>query len=222
MSLPDQIFSLRDEGYRQFQSRLIPNIASDSIIGVRTPELRKLARQMADKERFLASVPHTYFEENQVHALILNEEKDFQCAVREVEAFLPYVDNWATCDQLRPKVFAKHRQELLPYIRSWLNSGRVYTIRFGIEMLMCHYLDDCFDPEYPEMVASVKYDDYYVRMMIAWYFATALAKQYDAVVPFITEHRLDRWTHNKAIQKALESYRITSQQKSFLKQLRMK
>ena len=222
MTLTDQIFSLRDEAYQQFQAKLIPNIDAETIIGVRTPDLRKLARQISDKKSFLNTLPHTYFEENQLQALILNEEKDFLTVIHAVDVFLPYIDNWATCDLLRPKVFAKHREELLPYIRRWLNSGHVYTIRFGIEMLMCHFLDDSFDPEYPELVTSVSHSDYYVRMMVAWYFATALAKQYDAVLPYITGYRLERWTHNKAIQKAVESYRITPEQKAYLKQFRMK
>lgn len=222
MTIPEQLFSLRNERYQQFQAKLIPNIDAETIIGVRTPDLRKLARQMPEKQVLLNALPHKYFEENQIHALILNEEKDFDHAVTAVEAFLPYIDNWATCDQLRPKVFAKHREELLPYIRLWLDSGHVYTIRFGIEMLMCHFLDDSFDPEYPELVTSVSHSDYYVRMMVAWYFATALSKQYDAVLPFITGYRLERWTHNKAITKAVESYRITSEQKAYLKQFRMK
>ena len=222
MILKEHLFSLRDEQYRLFLAKLIPNIAPATILGVRTPELRKLAKQIADKGSFLTALPHKYFEENQIHALILNDEKDFEKAVREVEVFLPYVDNWATCDQLRPKVFSKHREKLLPHIRCWLNSEHVYTIRFGIEMLMCHYLDDHYRPEYPALVASVTHEDYYVRMMAAWYFATALAKQHEAVLPYITEHRLGKWTHNKAIQKAVESYRITPEQKNQLKQYRMK
>lgn len=222
MSLTERLFSLQDEQYQKFQAKLIPNLDPDSIIGVRTPELRKLAKQMPDKDVFLSSQPHTYFEENQLHALLLNEEKIFSKVIAGVEVFLPFVDNWATCDQLRPKVFAKNREVLLPHILCWLDSDQVYTIRFAMEMLMCHYLDDDFDSEYPAIVASVTHEDYYVRMMVAWYFATALAKQYDAVLPYITECRLDKWTHNKAIQKAVESYRITLEQKDFLKQYRIK
>lgn len=222
MILNEQLFSLRDPDYQKFQAKLIPNINSDSIIGVRTPELRKLAKQIGDREGFLKALPHTYFEENQLHAFILNDEKDFEKAIADIEAFLPFIDNWATCDQLRPRVFAKNREALLPYIRRWLDSGHVYTIRFGMEMLMCHYLDDHFDLEYPELVASATHEDYYVRMMAAWYFATALAKQYEAVLPYITEQRLEKWTHNKAIQKAVESFRITQEQKAFLKQYRIK
>lgn len=222
MTLPEELFSLRDEGFQRFQVRLIPNIDPQRIIGVRTPALRKIAKQMPEKENYLKALPHDYFEEDQIHALILGEEKNFKKAITEVDAFLPHIDNWATCDQLRPKVFAKHREELLPHIRRWLDSGHVYTIRFGIEMLMYHFLDDAFDPEYPQLVASAKHSDYYVRMMVAWYFATALAKRYDAVLPFITEYHLEKWTHNKAIQKAIESYRITQEQKVFLRQYRIK
>lgn len=215
-----QLFDLQDPKYRDFQIRLIPNISPDSIIGVRTPELRRLAKEV--DAAFRQKIPHRYFEENQVHAFSLETMRDFDSVLREVEAFLPYVDNWATCDQLRPRVFAKHREALLPHIRRWLASGHVYTIRFGIEMLMCHYLEDAFDPEFPQLVASVTHEDYYVRMMQAWYFATALAKQYEAVLPYIAGYRLEKWTHNKAIQKSVESYRITPEQKRFLKQYRLK
>ena len=159
---------------------------------------------------------------HKLHAFLLGAGKDFQKTVAEVDAFLPYVDNWATCDQLSPKVFGIHRNELLPYIQRWIASDRVYTIRFAIDMLMSHYLDEDFKPEYPDMVASVTHDDYYVRMAAAWYFATALAKQYDTVLSYITQYRLPKWTHNKAIQKAVESYRITPEQKEFLKQFRIK
>ena len=215
-----RLFALQDEKYRSFQINLIPNIAPETIIGVRTPQLRALAKEMG--EDFLGDLPHRYFEENQIHSFILEREKCFEKVVAEVEAFLPYVDNWASCDQLSPKVFKKHREELLSHIRRWIVSNRAYTIRFGIEMLMCHYLDDAFTPEYPELVASVQSDEYYVRMMQAWYFATALAKQYDAVAPYIENCRLEKWTHNKAIQKAVESYRISPEQKEYLKQFRVK
>ena len=216
------LFSLQDEDYRKMQIRLIPNIPPESIIGVRTPELRRLAKELEDGELFLEKLPHRYFEENQVHDFLLEREKNYETAVSRVEAFLPYVDNWATCDQLNPKIFQKHREELLPHIRRWMASDHPYTIRFGMEMLMRNYLDENFDPAYPELVASVHHEDYYVKMMVAWYFATALAKQYDAVLPYISEYRLEKWAHNKAIQKAVESYRITPQQKEILKKYRMK
>lgn len=221
-ALTARLFALQDIKYQAFQAKLIPNIDPETIIGVRTPELRKLAKEMGEGEDFLQSLPHRYFEENQLHGFILANGKDFETAIAGVETFLPYVDNWATCDQLSPKAFKKHRAEPLPHIRRWLASGHVYTIRFGIGMLMSHFLDEDFAPEYPAMVAAVRHEDYYVRMMQAWYFATALAKQYDAVLPYITERRLEKWTHNKAIQKSVESYRITPEQKDFLKQFRIK
>lgn len=221
-ALLETLFSLQDETYQQMQRRLIPNIDPETIIGVRTPELRRLAKELEDGDNFLEELPHRYFEENQVHSFLLERGKDFETILGRVEAFLPYVDNWATCDQLSPRVFRKHRQELLPYIRRWLTSDQPYTIRFAIGMLMSHYLEEDFDPAYPELVAAVHHEDYYVKMMAAWYFATALAKQYDAVLPFISEYRLEKWTHNKAIQKSVESYRISPEQKEILKKYRMK
>ena len=220
--LYDALLAHREEAYRQMQVRLIPNIASDTILGVRTPVLRSLAKELEDRERFLQNLPHRWFEENQIHSFLLEREKNFATAIARVEAFLPYVDNWATCDQLRPKCFGRHRQELLPYIRRWIASGEAYTVRFGIGMLMVHYLDDAFDPAYLELAASVHSEEYYVRMMVAWYFATALAKQYDAALPYISGYQLDKWVHNKAIQKAVESYRVSPEQKSVLVQYRRK
>lgn len=220
VELLQRLFSLRDAKYQAFQARLIPNIYPKSIIGVRTPQLRALAKEM--DRSFLCNLPHCYFEENQIHAFMLEREKDFRTAVSDVDEFLPYVDNWASCDQLNPKVFKKHRDELLPHIRCWIGSGHTYTIRFGIKMLMDHFLDDAFHAEYPQMVADIHSEEYYVRMMQAWYFATALAKQYDAVAPYIEHYRLEKWTHNKAIQKVVESYRITPEQKEYLKQFRVK
>lgn len=216
------LFGLQDLKYRDMQVRIIPNIDPETIIGVRTPDLRRLAREMEDGEAFRKDLPHRYFEENQMHSFLLERGKDFETTVSEVEAFLPYVDNWATCDQLSPKVFKKHRRELLPHIYRWLESDQPYTIRFGIEMLMVHFLDEDFDPVYPELVANIRHEDYYVKMMVAWYFATALAKQYDAVLPYISGYRLEKWTHNKAVQKSVESYRITPEQKECLKQYKIK
>lgn len=218
------LFAQQDTAYRDFQVKLIPGLESGAMIGVRTPVLRKLAKQMAKREEiddFLKALPHTYFDENQLHAFIVSERKDFIQCVEEVNTFLPFVDNWATCDQMSPKVFKKHRQELLPYIREWIASGQIYTVRFGIGMLMEHFLDENFDPAYPEMVSKVRSEEYYVNMMIAWYFATALAKQYEVALPYIEENRLAPWTHNKAIQKAVESYRITPEQKGYLKGLKV-
>jgi 3-methyladenine DNA glycosylase AlkD len=221
----ETLFSMQDIPYRDFQSKLIPNVAADTFIGVRTPELRKYAKQLSkekDIEVFLRDLPHKYFDENQLHAFILQEIKDFDRCMEETERFLPYVDNWATCDQMSPKVFKKHHDKLPKLIRSWMGSKEAYTIRFGIGMLMEHFLDEEYDPKYPEAVAGIRSEEYYVNMMIAWYFATALAKQYDAIIPYIENRRLDLWTHNKTIQKAIESYRITPEQKEYLRTLRIK
>ena len=218
-----ELKKLQDVKYREMQIRIIPTVKPESIIGVRTPALRQMAKRYVQDERvgvFLKNLPHQYFEENQLHAFILSGMKDYGACLEELNRFLPYVDNWATCDQMSPKVFRKHREELLNSIREWIGSKETYTVRFGIGMLMEHYLDGDFDPAYPEMAAGVRSGEYYVNMMIAWYFATALAKQYDAVLPYIEQHRLDDWTHNKAIQKAIESYRITPEQKDYLRTLK--
>jgi len=220
-----KLFSLKDTAYRDFQVKLIPGMDAQKEIGVRTPELRKLAKELAKREdirEFLNDLPHQYFDENQLHAFILSGEKDFEKCMEDLERFLPYVDNWATCDQTSPKVFRKHRKELLDAIRRWIESDHPYTVRFAIKMLMEHFLDEDFDPAYPEMVAEVRSEEYYIRMMIAWYFATALAKQYNAALPYLEERKLDVWTHNKTIQKAVESYRITEEQKIYLKSLKRK
>ena len=219
----EELFRLQDSKYREFQSKLIPNVTPDSVIGVRTPALRKYAKELAKREEigeFLSDVPHRYFDENQLHAFIISQLKDFGRCMECVCAFLPYVDNWATCDQLSPKVFGKNKGDLLKQIREWIGSGDTYTVRFGIGMLMQYFLDEDFDPEYPELVAQIRSEEYYVNMMKAWYFATALAKQYEAVLPFIEGRRLDDWTHRKAIQKSVESYRITQEQKQYLKSLK--
>ena len=220
-----KLFSLQDTAYRDFQVKLIPGMDAQKEIGVRTPELRKQAKELAKREdirEFLNDLPHQYFDENQLHAFILSGEKDFEKCMEDLERFLPYVDNWATCDQTSPKVFRKHRKELLDAIRRWIESDHPYTVRFAIKMLMEHFLDEDFDPAYPEMVAEVRSEEYYIRMMIAWYFATALAKQYEAVLPYLEQKKLDVWTHNKTIQKAVESYRITDKQKEYLKSLKRK
>ncbi len=219
------LFLLQDKKYRDFQTKLIPTAAADSIIGVRTPELRKYAKKLIKRDdisAFLDDLPHQYFDENQLHAFILSEMKDYEKCIEEVSRFLPYIDNWATCDQLSPKVFKKHRQELLNPVKIWICSDQTYTIRFAVGMLMEHFLNEDFDRAYPEMVSGIRSEEYYVNMMTAWYFATALAKQYDAVLPYIEGRRLDVWTHNKAIQKAVESYRIAPEQKEYLKSLKIK
>ncbi len=219
-----QLFALQDKTYAGFQSKLIPTIPRETIIGVRTPELRKMAKQVSKTptaQEFMLTLPHRYFDENQLHAFILSEEKDFDACIAELKRFLPYVDNWATCDQLSPKCFKKHTQKLIPYIRRWMASKRTYTIRFGMGMLMRYYLDEAFKPEYLEWVAAIQSEEYCIRMMQAWFFATALAKQWDAAFPYIGQRRLHPWTHNKAIQKAIESYRITDEQKSIIAKQRL-
>ena len=220
--LSDVLFKNQDEAYRQMQVRLLPNIAPDTIIGVRTPVLRGIAKEMEDRYHFLKALPHSCFEENQIHCFLLEREKDFGFVISEIERFLPYVDNWATCDQLRPRFFHKNRETLLPYIRKWIASDEPFTIRFGIGMLMVHFLDDGYDKTLLELPASVDSEEYYVRMMIAWFFATALAKQYADALPYITTHRLDKWTHNKTIQKAIESDRVTPEHKKELVGYRLK
>ena len=225
MNIRETLLSLQDGKFAAFQARLIPNVAPERILGVRTPELRKLAKQLrgsSDAEAFLNTLPHEFFEENNLHAFLLCGIKDFERCVQAVEDFLPYVDNWATCDQLRPKAFARNRQALLPRIRSWLDSDRTYTRRFGIGMLMSHFLDEDFREEYLSWVSDIHSEEYYVNMMIAWYFATALAKQYRAALPYIEERRLGPWVHNKTIQKALESYRVSEEHKACLKTLKSK
>ncbi|MCR5603867.1 MAG: DNA alkylation repair protein [Lachnospiraceae bacterium] len=220
-----ELFAMQDEKYRDFQVKLIPSAEPDTVIGVRTPQLRKYAGQLLKREdvsAFLDDLPHRYFDENQLHVFIISGIKDYERCINEVIRFLPYVDNWATCDQMSPKIFKKHRKELLENVELWLSSKETYTVRFGIGMLMEHFLDEDYDTKYPEMVAAVRSEEYYINMMIAWYFATALAKQYETVIPFIENKRLSDWTHNKAIQKAVESYRITQEQKDYLRGLKVK
>ena len=220
-----QLFALQDPEYKQFHSKLMPTISPEVIIGVRTPKLRKLARQIAkstEVERFIEQLPHHYYEENNLHGFLIEDIKDFDECIQALNDFLPYVDNWATCDMMAPKVLKKDLPKLYEWIKVWIASGETYTIRFGVNMLMKYFLEDVFSPEYPELVASVRSEQYYVKMVVAWYFATALAKQYEAVSLYLTEHRLDTWTHNKTIQKAVESYRITPEQKAYLKTLRQK
>lgn len=215
-----RLITLQDEGYRAFNSALIPTVDPDTVIGVRTPALRSLAKELRgsnEAENFMQKLPHAWFEENNLHAFLIAQIKDFELCMAETERFLPYIDNWATCDGFNPGVFKSHLPELLEKIKFWIASGHVYTQRYAIGMLMRYFLDEHFSPEYPEMVAAVKSEEYYIRMMQAWYFATALAKQWDAALPYLTENRLDKWTHNKTIQKAIESYRITPEQKVYLK-----
>ena len=219
----EQLFALQDKTYADFQSKLLPNVARETIIGVRTPDMRKMAKKVSKTSAaydFMHILPHYYFDENQLHAFLLCGQTDFERCLTELERFLPYVDNWATCDQLSPACFKKHVSELLPHIRRWMASEHVYTIRFGMGMLMRYFLDDGFDAEYLEWVSAIHSDEYYIRMMQAWFFATALAKQWDATLPYIQQRRLSDWTHHKTIQKAIESYRITDEQKELLKTFR--
>ena len=220
-----QLMAMQDLKYRDFQCKLMPTVASDTVIGVRTPELRKFAKEFSKKpdvDEFLKILPHKYYEENNLHGFLIETIKDYDRVITELDAFLPYVDNWATCDLMRPKIFQKHLEELLGKIKEWINDDHTYTLRFGIEMLMSFYLDEQFCPEFLELVSYVQSEEYYVNMMVAWYFATALAKQYDDTLPYIEQHRLSKWTHNKAIQKAVESYRISDGQKTYLRTLKVK
>ncbi len=223
MEIQKKLFELQDIGYAEFQSKLTPTVPRETFIGVRVPEVRKLAKSYSkDKEcqEFLKKLPHQYYDENMLHGLLLSEMKDYDACISAVDIFLPYVDNWAVCDIMAPKVFKKHKEELLEKIKIWATSDQVYTCRFGLEMLMTHFLDEDYKPEYLEIAAGVHSEEYYVNMMIAWFFATALAKQWDTTILYITENRLSEWVHNKTIQKARESYRITDEQKKFLKGLK--
>jgi hypothetical protein len=225
MNIEKELFKLQDKKYREIQVKTITNIDPDTIIGVRSPELRKMAKELYKSnnyEEFLNDLPHKYFDENQLHAFILGEIKDYDECLGYVKKFLPYVDNWATCDQSTPKSFLKNTDKLIGEIKKWIKSKESYTIRFGIGMLMRSYLDDNFKEEYLEMVSKIKSDEYYVNMMIAWYFATALAKQYDSAIKYIENNKLDIWVHNKTIQKAVESYRVTDEHKDYLRSLKRK
>lgn len=223
MTYSDELLKLQDVSYGDFQAKLTPGIPREQFIGTRVPEVRKLAKKLMKKPgltEFLQELPHNYFDENMLHALLLTEIKDYDECIAVVEAFLPYVDNWAVCDSISPKVFKKNKNRLIEKIQEWSASDETYTCRFGIKMLMAHFLDDSFRTEYLDIPASVHSEEYYVQMMIAWFFATALAKQWDETVKYIEEGRLDTWVHNKTIQKARESYRITPEQKEYLKTLK--
>ena len=223
--ISEELFKLQDIKYRDFQIKLVPNYSIDIMIGVRTPDLRNYAKKIIKENKykeFLEELPHKYFDENQLHAFIISEIKDYEKCIIYINKFLPYVDNWATCDQMSPRIFKKNKDKLIIEIMRWIKSKETYTVRFGIGMLMQYYLDDDFNPKYLEKVSKIKSKEYYVNMMIAWYFATALAKQYDDAIKYIEKNILDKWTHNKTIQKALESYRITPSQKEYLKRLKRK
>lgn len=218
-----RLFELKDEVYAAFHAKLIPTVDPELVIGVRVPVLRKLAKQCIqefDYESFLQELPHKYYDENMLHALIISEVKDYERCVSLLDEFLPYVDNWAVCDTILPKVFKKHKEELVGKVYEWSHSKQTYICRFGIGTLMRYFLDEDFKPEYLELVAQVRSEEYYVNMMIAWFMATALAKQWSDTIPYIREHRLSHWVHNKTIQKAVESYRITDEQKEDLRTLK--
>jgi len=221
----EKLLEMQDTPYRNFMKRLIPTVDEQNVIGIRTPELKRFAKAVGGTDEataFMNDLPHKYFEENNLHAYLISNIRDIDACLAETEKFLMHVDNWATCDGLRPAVFKRHPEKLLSFIRKWMASEHPYTVRFGIEMLMLHFLDDCFSPEYPEWVAGIRSEEYYVNMMIAWYFAEALAKQYDAALPYIENSRLDAWTHNKAIQKAVESFRVSDERKAWLRSLKRK
>lgn len=225
MTVRERLFSLRDADYAAFQAKLTPGVAPEAFIGVRVPQARKLAKALAGSEEaraFMAGLPHEYFDENMLHGLLVCTIKDRDECLAETERFLPYIDNWAVCDVMSPRALAKDKPALLADIRRWAASDRVYTCRFGIEMLMTHFLDADFSPELLEIPAAVRSEEYYVRMMVAWFFATALAKQWEASLPYLEGRRLDPWTHNKTISKACESFRVPDGRKELLRGLRIK
>ncbi len=220
-----RLFEMQDLKYRDFHSGLMPTVDKEKIIGVRTPQLRKFAKELAKTEsatEFLKILPHEYYEENNLHAFLIEKIKDYDLCVAQLNRFLPFVDNWATCDMMRPKIFKNHLPQLREQIKIWMASGETYTVRFGIEMLMVFFLDENFKTGYSDEVAAVRSDEYYIKMMAAWYFATALAKHYDEILPYLEQNRLDADTHNKTIQKAVESYRISNEQKAYLRTLKIK
>ena len=223
MSVYERLIKVCDKEYQEFQSKLVPNIDKELILGVRTPDMRLIAKEIKDTKEakdFLESVPHKYYEENLVHMFLVAMIKDFDTCIKETNRFLPYVDCWPVSDQSSPKVFSKNHTKILPYIKEWISSDHVYTARYGIRILMNEFLGDDFENEYLEWVANKKGDDYYLKMMVAWYFATALAKRYDEAIPYFEKHLLDEWVHKKAIQKAIESYRVSDEHKEYLKTLR--
>lgn len=223
-TITEQIRALADPKNAEFVSRLLPQIPPEQILGCRTPPLRALAKSLGtdtpEVQAFLQTLPHSYFDENQLHAFLISRIRSFPECIAAVEAFLPYIDNWATCDQLSPAVFRKEAAQLLPYIDRWMQSPHTYTVRFAVGMLMQHFLDARFDPAYPERIAAIRSDEYYINMEIAWYFATALAKQPDAILPYLVQRRLPEWVHKKTIQKCIESRRIPDETKVYLRTLR--
>lgn len=226
--ITEQLITMKDEVYKNFHGKLMPTINPDTILGVRVPLLRKFSNQLSKSlskeeiERFMSELPHRYYEENNIHAFLIEKINDYEECIAALDKFLPYVDNWATCDMMNPKIFKKNTRKLFDKIEEWMSSSHVYTIRFGIGMLMRFYLDDDFSTQYLDMTANVVSDEYYVNMMKAWFFATALAKQYEATLPYIQHNRLDIWSHNKAIQKAIESFRVPKEHKDELRSYKRK
>ena len=223
MNVIDELLKSKDLEYKTFQSKLISNIDSSTMIGVRTPKLKSIAKDLYknnDYELFLNSLPHDYYEENIIHGLVISEIKDYDLCINYIDKFLPYIDNWAVCDQTNPKVFKKHKKEVMVKINEWIKSKEVYKIRFGVKTLMNYFLDDDFNKDYLKLPLIIKNDDYYVKMMIAWFYATALAKQYDETIKIIESNELDIFIHNKTIQKAIESFRVTDEHKKYLRTLK--
>lgn len=223
MKIYKELQALKEKEYADFQAKLVPTIEPSTILGIRVPKLRALAKSyIRDQECqvFLDSLPHNYYDENMLHAILISEMKDYDKCINRLEAFLPYVDNWAVCDIMSPKLFKRYRGDLMTRIKVWIASEETYTIRFGLGMLMTHFLDEDFRLEYLDMASSIRSDEYYVNMMIAWFFATALAKQWEVSLPYIEGKKLDDWTHKKAIQKARESLRISKEKKEYLKGLK--
>lgn len=224
MEILKKLFELEDKEYAEFQSKLTPSVSKEKFIGVRVPLARNLAKEYIkdnESDLFLNTLPHHYYDENMLHGLLIAEIKEYDLCIKKVDEFLPYVDNWAVCDIMSPKVFKKHKKDLIEKIKEWLKSPLTYTCRFGIEMLMSHFLDDDFNPAYLDLVCNVHSDEYYVKMMVAWFFATALAKKWDDTILYIEKGKLDKWVHNKTIQKACESNRITASQKAYLRTLKV-
>lgn len=218
--IQEVLLSMGEEKYREFSSKLMPTVEKSRVIGIRTPILRKYAKTLEDYDSFLQELPHRYFEEDNLHAFLIERETDFDRCLEKLNAFLPYIDNWATCDSLKPKVLKQEPERLLKQIKHWLKAEEVYVVRYGINLLMSFYLDEKFEESFLKLVANVKTEEYYINMMRAWYFATALAKQYEETVPYLEKGILDTWTHNKTIQKAVESFRITQEQKDYLRTLK--
>lgn len=222
--LQQNLFGMRDAAYAAFIAKLTPGFPPSHFIGVRVPLLRTIARSFAKEEaasqRFLSHLPHSYYEEDMLHGMLISLVKDYDRCLDLTDRFLPYVDNWAVCDTLSPKVFAKHKAQLLENILRWSSSSHTYTCRFGLRMLMTHFLDDSFSADFLEIPAAIRSEEYYVKMMVAWFFATALAKQWEATLPYLENRQLDPWTHRKTIQKAIESYRIPPERKDYLRKLR--